>query len=112
MRTHHMREDIPTISALGTSSKRCSCSANYVSFPVDSLYRPEKENKYRRNPRLPLDIADVVIRTTEHFYHVGATERLRNPMTEALILKKDSVVDDSPLRGETTLPRVKDLPPQ
>ena len=71
-----------------------------------------KENKYRRNPRLPLDIADVVIRTTEHFYHVGATERLRHPMTEALILKKDSVVDDPPLRGETTLPRVKDLPPQ
>ena len=50
-----------------------------------------KGNKYRSNLRLPWDIAEVVIRTTEHFYHVGATERLRNPMTEALILKRDSV---------------------
>ena len=58
-----------------------------------------KENKYRRNPRLPFDIADVVIRTTEHFYHVGPTERLRNPMTEALILKRDSVVEKSTLAG-------------
>ena len=52
-----------------------------------------KENRYRRNPRLPENLTDVVIRTTEHFYHVGATEKLRNAITEALILKKDYVVD-------------------
>ena len=54
-----------------------------------------KENKYRRNPRLPTDLPDVVIRTTEHFYHVGPTERLRNSMTEALVLKKGYATDDS-----------------
>ena len=56
-----------------------------------------KENRYRHNPRLPVDLTDVVIRTTEHFYHVGPTERLRNAMTEALILKKDYAVEDLPL---------------
>ena len=54
-----------------------------------------KENRYRTNPRLPSDLPDVVIRATEHFYHVGPTERLRNSMTEALVLKKDFAVDDS-----------------
>ena len=71
-----------------------------------------KENKYRRNTRLPLDVGDVVIRTIEHFYHVGATESLRNPMTEALVLKKDSVVDGSPSGGATILACAKDLPTQ
>ena len=54
-----------------------------------------KENKYRRNPRLPLDLPDVVIRSTEHFYHVGPTERLRNPMTEALILKRGFALEEA-----------------
>ena len=57
------------------------------------------ENKYRRNPRLPTGLPDVVIRTSEHFYHVGATERLRNSMTEALIIKSACAVDDSPEVG-------------
>ena len=55
-----------------------------------------KGNKYRRNPRLPDDCADVVVRTTEHFYHVGPTEKLRNPMTEALILKRGYAVPAPP----------------
>ena len=48
-----------------------------------------KENRYRHNPRLPNGLPDIAIRTTEHFYHIGPTEKLRNSMTEALVLKKD-----------------------
>jgi len=45
------------------------------------------QNRYRINPSLPLDDPDVIIKTIDHFYHVGPTESLRNPMVEALIIK-------------------------
>jgi len=49
------------------------------------------ENKYRRNLHLDLYWNGNEIRTYEHFYHVGATESLRNSMTEALVIKKGYV---------------------
>lgn len=52
-----------------------------------------KENKYRQNSHLPLDIPDVAIRTTRHFYHVGSTENLRNAVTEALVIKEGFATD-------------------
>ena len=47
-----------------------------------------KENRHRRNPYLPEEDADLVIRTTRHFYHVGSREELRNPIEEALVIKR------------------------
>ena len=46
-----------------------------------------KKNRYRSNPFLPSDTQEVTIRTFNHFYHVGSTEYLRNPMEEALVIK-------------------------
>ena len=56
-----------------------------------------KENRYRQNPLLPDETADIAIRTTHHFYHLGPTENLRNAMEEALVLKRSFAANS----GET-----------
>lgn len=47
------------------------------------------QNRYRKNPYLPSDTS-VIIKTFNHFYHVGPTESLRNPMVEALVIRRGS----------------------
>lgn len=44
------------------------------------------ENKYRRNDHIDSHWSGNSVLTKEHFYHVGATENLRNQMTEALVV--------------------------
>lgn len=44
------------------------------------------ENKYRKNDHIENDWRSTEIKTMSHFYHLGATESLRNAMTEALVL--------------------------
>ncbi len=56
------------------------------ALPCPFLYSMWSENKYRKNHRLHLAFADYEIRTFSHFYHLGATEHLRNRMTEALVV--------------------------
>ena len=48
------------------------------------------ENKYRKNEYVERWFTDFPQRTISHFYHVGATEKLRNQMTEVLILSRDA----------------------
>jgi len=50
------------------------------------LYSMWAENKYRRNDDLFETFSEYDIRTFNHFYHLGSTEKLRNMMTEALVL--------------------------
>lgn len=47
-----------------------------------------KENRYRKNDHINKYWKDSVIKTFDHFYHIGSSEKLRNAMTEALIIKK------------------------
>ena len=56
------------------------------ALPCPFLYSMWSENKYRRNERLHDAFADYEIKTFSHFYHLGATESLRNGMTEALVV--------------------------
>ena len=46
-----------------------------------------KENRYRANEYLPEATADLTIKTTRHFYHVGSREEFRNSIEEALVIK-------------------------
>jgi len=46
-----------------------------------------KENQYRENKHIDEYWDDHVIRTYNHFYHVGSSEDLRNEMNEALLIK-------------------------
>lgn len=55
-------------------------------LPCRFLYSMWSENKYRRNDRLHNAFSGYEIRTFSHFYHLGATEDLRNGMTEALVV--------------------------
>ena len=43
-------------------------------------------NQYRANPAVDKYATRFTILTREHFYHVGASEKNRNPMLEAIIL--------------------------
>ena len=56
------------------------------SLPCSFLYSMWSENKYRKNERLHQSFKEYEIRTFSHFYHLGATEKLRNRMTEALVV--------------------------
>lgn len=47
-------------------------------------------NQYRENSYLESWYGEV--RTTGHFYHVGASEKNRNPMTEALVISPENAV--------------------
>ncbi len=56
------------------------------TLPCSFLYSMWSENKYRKNERLHQSFQEYEIRTFSHFYHLGATENLRNSMTEALVV--------------------------
>ncbi len=58
------------------------------SLPCGFALSTWKRNKYRANPFLEASHADVVVKTRNHFYHVGPTEDLRNEMIEALVISK------------------------
>ncbi|MBA4164685.1 MAG: DNA adenine methylase [Erythrobacter sp.] len=49
------------------------------------------ENRYRRNSYVDENFSEYPIHTQEHFYHLGATETLRNSITEALIISQPTV---------------------
>lgn len=56
------------------------------ALPCSFLYSMWSENKYRKNDRLHESFSEYEIKTFSHFYHLGATEDLRNGMTEALVV--------------------------
>jgi len=56
------------------------------TLPCRFLYSMWSENKYRKNERLHKAFSNYEIKTFSHFYHLGSTEKLRNSMTEALVL--------------------------
>ncbi|MYB33717.1 MAG: Dam family site-specific DNA-(adenine-N6)-methyltransferase [Gammaproteobacteria bacterium] len=56
------------------------------NLPCQFLYSMWSENKYRKNERLHEAFSNYEVRTFSHFYHLGSTEKLRNSMTEALVL--------------------------
>jgi DNA adenine methylase len=64
-------------------------------LPCGFAYSMWKENRYRLNAHLADHFDGFPLRTMRHFYHVGASERLRNFMDEALIVKPGSVTADA-----------------
>lgn len=56
------------------------------ALPCPFLYSMWAGNKYRKNTRLYRTFCDYRIETFSHFFHLGASERLRNAMTEALVV--------------------------
>jgi len=58
------------------------------SLPCGFALSTWRQNRYRSNPYLPPETSEIVIKTFKHFYHVGPTENLRNPMEEALVIRR------------------------
>jgi DNA adenine methylase len=52
------------------------------------------ENRHRKNSHVERCWAHVEMRVCSHFYHVGSTERLRNEMDEALLIKPGFATPD------------------
>lgn len=52
-------------------------------------------NQYRQNEYIEKFWQNFIINTKEHFYHIGAKENNRNPMTEALIVNFENGIDNS-----------------
>jgi DNA adenine methylase len=46
-----------------------------------------RRNRHRNNAHIDHHWSGAIERTTEHFYHVGSSESLRNEMIEALLIK-------------------------
>lgn len=65
-------------------------------LPCKFLLSTWHSNKYRSNPAIGehWEGSRFQARTYEHFYHVGATENLRNSMTEALIANYELPIDE------------------
>lgn len=62
-------------------------------------------NDYRSNDYIKKVWSDCFVMTQEHFYHVGAKERNRNPVTEALLTNYTVVHNQSnPLYRNVQLP--------
>ncbi len=56
------------------------------TLPCPFLNSMWSENKYHRNDRLHEAFSEYGIRTFSQFYHLAATESLRNRITEALVV--------------------------
>ena len=54
--------------------------------PAKFMLSTWHSNQYRSNPAIEKYASRFTILTREHFYHVGASEKNRNPMLEAIIL--------------------------
>lgn len=69
---------------LAVRIKRLTCGFAYSMW---------KQNKYRENEHLQQHFSHYPCVTYSHYYHVGATEDLRNAMEEALIISPDSLIN-------------------
>ena len=49
-------------------------------------------NQYRKNEALEKYSSEFTVLTREHFYHVGASEKNRNPMLEAIVLNYNPMI--------------------
>jgi DNA adenine methylase len=57
-------------------------------LPCDFALSMWLENKYRKNEHIETAWNGLEIKTFTHFYHLGASEDLRNEMQEALVLSR------------------------
>lgn len=81
-------------------------ASSVQSLPCGFALSMWLENKYRRNHHLDEHWKGLETRTFAHFYHVGATEDLRNEMQEALLLPTEFATSIE------IFPKRKELPTQ
>jgi len=60
--------------------------------PAKFILSTWHSNRYRNNPAIEKYTYRFTILTREHFYHVGASEKNRNPMLEAIVLNYNPLI--------------------
>ncbi len=68
-------------------------------LPSAWAYSMWKENRYRRNDHLEKHFSSYEVLTAMHFYHLEATESLRNAIQEALVVSPGNASSSSPADG-------------
>jgi DNA adenine methylase len=66
-------------------------AATVQKLPCNFALSMWLENKYRKNDHIENHWNGLEIKTFTHFYHVGASEDLRNEMQEALVLSNKNL---------------------
>lgn len=74
------------------------------ALPCGFAYSMWKENAYRSNDHLSENFEGFYTATFSHFYHVGATEALRNEMQEALVISPAHVAEAAIVGGQEPPP--------
>lgn len=77
-----------------------TAEANELAFALLSLTAKFAlsmwlENQYRRNDYVDRWFSNYPKRTLSHFYHLGATEKLRHEMTEVVVFSPAVIASDS-----------------
>jgi len=67
-------------------------AASLRALPCGFAYSMWSRNRYRENEHLQRWFSDYPIVATDHFYHVGPQETLRNAMEEALVVSPKSAL--------------------
>ncbi|NOH01588.1 MAG: Dam family site-specific DNA-(adenine-N6)-methyltransferase [Chloroflexi bacterium] len=60
--------------------------------PAKFILSTWHSNQYRKNEALEKYSSQFTVLTREHFYHVGASEKNRNPMLEAIVLNYNPMI--------------------
>jgi DNA adenine methylase len=60
--------------------------------PAKFILSTWHSNQYRKNDALEKYSSEFTVLTREHFYHVGASEKNRNPMLEAIVLNYNPMI--------------------
>jgi DNA adenine methylase len=60
--------------------------------PAKFILSTWHSNQYRKNDSIEKYSSQFTILTREHFYHVGASEKNRNPMLEAIVLNYNPMI--------------------
>jgi DNA adenine methylase len=77
-------------------------AATVQKLPCNFALSMWLENKYRKNDHIENHWNGLEIKTFTHFYHVGASEDLRNEMQEALVLSNKKLNRSNGFKKETS----------
>lgn len=76
-----------------TGEEACTLARALLATPAKFAMSMWLENKYRTNDFVEQWFSDFPRQKVSHFYHLGSTEKLRNQMTEVVIVSKNAFVE-------------------
>lgn len=78
-----------------TTEQTCQLIERMLQLPCGYALSMWQENPYRANPLISYLSERLVVRTCEHFYHIGAEEINRNWVREALVIHPEYASEET-----------------